>query len=162
MEYILKLIVAEESEPQEFKLEGHRITVGRDPSNQIAISETYVSSRHAILSIDEAENLFVEDCDSANGTFVNNSRVLADKRPLKSGDRIKFSRVEFEVVGESDRKWHRRDSIARSKERKRSNHDSVDQSGFVKSEFIRFIIGLGASRKSNEFDFTVKAPISQP
>ena len=99
MEFILKLIVEGKSKPQELKLEGKRITVGRDPGNQIAISETYVSSRHAIFTRNSDDELFVEDCDSANGTFVNNVRIKGEKCFVKAGDRIKFSRLEFEVIG---------------------------------------------------------------
>ena len=79
MDYILKLVVKGESEPQELKLEGQRITVGRDPGNQIAISETYVSSRHAIITITDEDEILLEDCDSANGTFLNNVVVLDDQ-----------------------------------------------------------------------------------
>ena len=99
MDYILKRIVEGKKKAQELKLEGKRITVGRDPGNQIAISETYISSRHAIFTRNSDDELFIEDCESANGTFLNDVRIKSEKCRVKAGDRIKFSRLEFEVIG---------------------------------------------------------------
>jgi pSer/pThr/pTyr-binding forkhead associated (FHA) protein len=60
------------------------------------------SRRHALISVDEG-TLWVEDLDSKNGTFVNGTR-LAAKQPtqLRSGDRLRFDRIEFVVQAPLD------------------------------------------------------------
>lgn len=54
-----------------------------------------ISRQHAIIR-QTSGNLYVEDCNSTNGTWVNENRV-ASNRPerLRSGDVIKLSNEEF-------------------------------------------------------------------
>jgi pSer/pThr/pTyr-binding forkhead associated (FHA) protein len=62
-------------------------TVGRDKTCSIVISHPAVSRKHAKLFL-AGPLLHVEDLKSANGTFVNNSRVA--KAELKPGDVVRF------------------------------------------------------------------------
>ena len=77
------------------------LLVGRHPECGLLLpsggSEGGPSRRHAQLSLEEG-GLWVEDIGSKNGTFVNNTRVTVKTR-LRSGDRLRFDRIEFEVQG---------------------------------------------------------------
>lgn len=61
------------------------ITIGRDPSNTVILSDRSVSSRHAQIRID-GDNVWLEDLDSTNGTKVN--EVSISKKCLEDGNRI--------------------------------------------------------------------------
>lgn len=68
-------------------LAGQRLTVGRDPGNDIVVADDETVSRlHAVV-----ENLgpgwCVRDAGSANGTFVNGDR-LNGERLLHAGDEL--------------------------------------------------------------------------
>lgn len=69
------------------------VSIGRGTQNNIVLRDPYISKSHARITLDE-EEYFLEDLDSANGTLVNDTRVL-DVVKLKDGDRIKFGQVEF-------------------------------------------------------------------
>lgn len=68
--------------------------IGRDKSNNISLnSDSYISRHHAwVLNI--KGNYFVEDLGSTNGTLLNGD-VLAERKQIFPGDRIKFGRTEF-------------------------------------------------------------------
>lgn len=51
------------------------IKIGRSSKNDFVISDGVVSSSHAVLSISESGDVFIEDLDSKNGTFVNGKRI---------------------------------------------------------------------------------------
>lgn len=82
---------------QEIELVADRVSIGRDVSNKIAIDLSFVSSRHALITRNEDGEYFIEDCDSSNGTYLNDVRLRKDKRYFKDGDRIKVGRLEFSV-----------------------------------------------------------------
>jgi hypothetical protein len=50
------------------------VTIGREPSNDIELSDQRVSRHHAVLWAEEG-TWRVRDLDSANGTFIGHSRV---------------------------------------------------------------------------------------
>jgi serine/threonine-protein kinase len=62
-------------------------TVGRDRSCGVILAHPAVSRRHAKITRD-GETFFVEDLQSANGTYVNDRKV--DRSPLKPGDVVRF------------------------------------------------------------------------
>lgn len=67
-------------------------TIGRDPSNSIAIDDPTVSSRHARL-VDSAGAWRIEDLGSTNGVFVNGGKI--DSAPLRGGEKILVGKVEL-------------------------------------------------------------------
>ncbi len=71
------------------------VIVGRSPSADIVIGSEYVSGRHARFSL-MGQNLFVEDLESANGTFVNRKRINAP-RALKNKDVVDIGDVAIRV-----------------------------------------------------------------
>lgn len=66
--------------------------IGRDPSCDIRLKASDVSSRHAILSCDD-NGVVVVDCGSTNGTFVNGKKIRS--KILKSGDKLMISNKYF-------------------------------------------------------------------
>jgi len=73
------------------------ISIGRDPSNDLVLSDSMVSRRHAIL--EHRENQYIlRDNNSSNGTMVNGDRVDSEK-PLRDGDLVAIgsSRLLFQL-----------------------------------------------------------------
>jgi len=69
-----------------------RDTLGRGTTCQIRVSERQVSRQHALFR--KAEGAwYVQDQDSASGTFVNDQKVRAAR--LRDGDRIRVGKTTF-------------------------------------------------------------------
>ncbi|RYD68803.1 MAG: FHA domain-containing protein, partial [Verrucomicrobiaceae bacterium] len=49
--------------------------IGQDRKNEIVVDEESVSSRHARLTVVGDDEVYIEDLESANGTFVNGTAV---------------------------------------------------------------------------------------
>ena len=73
------------------------MTIGRKLDNDIRLEDTTVSSHHARI-IQKDAGIFVEDCDSTNGTLVNG--IPVQSRKLKSGDVVVVGKytLSFEFV----------------------------------------------------------------
>lgn len=69
-----------------FDLGNNELTIGRDISNDIVISDVEVSRKHARL-IMEPGGYILEDLGSTNGTFVNGQRLVSP-RVLRGGETI--------------------------------------------------------------------------
>jgi len=75
------------------QLQGSTISIGRASDCSIPIKDRYLSRRHAeILSADG--HWVLKDLGSANGTYLNGSRVERDQR-LHAGDRIRLGDTEI-------------------------------------------------------------------
>jgi len=71
---------------KEIPVMGRILSIGRDPSNDLVLSDSMVSRRHAIL--EQRGDVFVlRDNNSSNGTLVNGDRV-SDEHPVRDGDLI--------------------------------------------------------------------------
>ena len=70
--------------------------IGRSPECDLAIADTYLSSRHARFANDDGD-LTVEDLGSTNGTYVNQTLVHG-RVHLEKGDIVQVGGVLFEVV----------------------------------------------------------------
>ncbi len=73
-------------------------SIGRGNQNEIVIRDPYISKAHAKIVLDESE-YFLEDLNSANGTFLNGTRIF-DAVKLSNGDRIKLGQIEFIFVSQ--------------------------------------------------------------
>jgi hypothetical protein len=74
-----------------FPLLEDEYTIGREPSNKIALSDGSVSSRHARV-FRTPEGFVLEDLKSRNGTFVNGEPVK-EKRLLNDNDLVRIGKV---------------------------------------------------------------------
>jgi pSer/pThr/pTyr-binding forkhead associated (FHA) protein len=88
-----QLILLEDATAKPFAVD-EQFVVGR--SGDLRLGDTRVSRRHArIFAVDGAYKL--EDLGSANGTFLNEQKVLAPAR-LRSGDIIRVGPFEMRFV----------------------------------------------------------------
>ena len=76
----------EEDFPVEFI--GHKIFLGYADTNSIVVKAEGVSRYHAFL-IEEGDELFLQDNDSLNGTFINCEQIFG-KRKLSPGDVVQI------------------------------------------------------------------------
>ena len=76
-------------------LPGSVKTMGRAARADFIVDASLVSRLHCRLSLDDRDQLDVEDLGSTNGTWVNGRKV--ERAPLMTGDRLKVGRVEFRV-----------------------------------------------------------------
>lgn len=78
---------------QEYYFLGENNSIGRDEKNTISINDKYLSKFHARILQDE-DMYFLEDLKSANGTYLNDERII-DAIELKSGDVIRLGSLSF-------------------------------------------------------------------
>lgn len=75
-----------------------KITIGRDPKNNVVLNDKMVSRFHAEIQKIKAD-FFVTDLNSSNGTYVNNVRVPEGKYiKLKKNDRIRLGKNELTII----------------------------------------------------------------
>ncbi len=74
----------------------HEITVGRDPGNDLVITDDTVSSHHARLS-HRHRQWWLEDLQSTNGTFLNNERIY-NPTVVVSGDEVILGNVSLLIM----------------------------------------------------------------
>jgi pSer/pThr/pTyr-binding forkhead associated (FHA) protein len=67
--------------------------IGRDPQCQLRPASPAVSKQHCALSIRDGK-VYVRDCGSTNGTFINDEQVAAE-REVKAEDRLRVGPLEF-------------------------------------------------------------------
>jgi hypothetical protein len=77
------------------------VSVGRLDGNDVVFPDVTVSKFHAFLR--EVDGVFLlQDANSHNGTFVNDTRVAAQRMgppvPLRNGDSIRFGTVQCSFV----------------------------------------------------------------
>jgi pSer/pThr/pTyr-binding forkhead associated (FHA) protein len=71
-----------------FPLEAQEISIGRDATNTVAISDAEVSRRHARMEL-RGSAYVIQDLGSTNGTFVNGTRINGIQ-VLNPGDTVSF------------------------------------------------------------------------
>jgi hypothetical protein len=69
-----------------FELNQSEMYVGRDVSNDIVVSDSEVSRKHARLVL-QASGVMLEDLGSTNGTFVNGQRLMGPHM-LRPGEMV--------------------------------------------------------------------------
>ncbi|MBR1871960.1 MAG: FHA domain-containing protein [Bacteroidales bacterium] len=70
------------------------ISIGKSPSCTICIPNEYVSSYHAEIVLLDNGDIFLTDCNSKNGTFLNGQRINPNVEvPVRRGDKIEFDTV---------------------------------------------------------------------
>jgi len=70
-------------------------SVGRAQSNTICIPDAYASAQHALLTWREGQ-WWLEDCDSRNGTLLNDARINSPT-VVSSGDVIGVGRTRLKL-----------------------------------------------------------------
>ncbi len=92
MARLLKKTGTGEPEVLELNLGVNRF--GRDPENHFTINHASVSAHHCDITL-TARAVLLRDCNSTNGTFINDKRVK--KAPLQPGQIVRLGEVELFV-----------------------------------------------------------------
>ena len=82
---------------RDFPLQGERITIGRNSSNDIPLNEPVVSGEHAAIQLGPEPT--ITDLNSTNGTRLNGQPV--SKSPLRHNDVIRIGSHELRFVDEA-------------------------------------------------------------
>lgn len=65
------------------------LKIGSSPSCDIVINDPFVSAIHAEITVLDSGEIFIEDKNSRNGTFVNNNRINPNvETPVRRGDHV--------------------------------------------------------------------------
>lgn len=72
------------------------ISLGRHGDNNIVIKDPFISKKHFQI-IEDEKKYYLEDLNSANGTFLNGEKVL-DAIKLNNGDKLTIGNIEFLFV----------------------------------------------------------------
>lgn len=83
---------------KEVQLSKDRTSLGRRPYNDIVIDNLAISGEHAVLQMSGNE-VYVEDLNSTNGTYVNGKTVK--KQLLQNGDFVEIGKYKIQYVSES-------------------------------------------------------------
>ena len=83
---------------KEVQLTKDRTSLGRRPYNDIVIDNLAVSGEHAVLQMSGNE-VFVEDLNSTNGTYLNGKAVK--KQLLTNGDSVEIGKYKIKYVNEA-------------------------------------------------------------
>ncbi len=83
------------------KATNNQYIIGKEPNSEalsIVINEQSISRKHAVIETINGE-VKIKDCNSTNGTYLNNNKLLDEKfHIIKSGDLLHFSSPYFQVV----------------------------------------------------------------
>ena len=83
---------------KEVQLTKDRTTLGRRPYNDIVIDNLAVSGEHAVLQMTGNE-VFLEDLNSTNGTYVNGKAVK--KQLLQNNDTVEIGKYKIKFINEA-------------------------------------------------------------
>jgi FHA domain len=83
---------------KEVQLTKDRTSLGRRPYNDIVIDNLAVSGEHAVLQMSGKE-VFLEDLNSTNGTYVNGKAVK--KQLLRHGDTVEIGKYKIKYADEN-------------------------------------------------------------
>lgn len=89
---VLQIRSPEDREGELIGLQGHVVTIGRNPENDVFLDDVTVSRRHARIIL-EADEYTVEDEGSLNGTYVNRRRI--ERHQLFDGDELQIGKFKL-------------------------------------------------------------------
>ena len=81
-------------------LPGTLKTMGRAPRADFVVDAALVSRVHCRFTLNDTNDLELEDLGSTNGTFVNGKKVM--RATLSDGDKLTIGRVQFVVNSDSN------------------------------------------------------------
>ncbi len=84
---------------KEVQLTKDRTTLGRRPYNDVVIDNLAVSGEHAVFQM-TGSDVFVEDLNSTNGTYVNGKTIK--KQQLHNDDSIEVGKYKIRFVSEKE------------------------------------------------------------
>lgn len=128
--------------------------IGREDDSEIKLPLSYVSRKHARISL-KNDRVLIDDLESSNGTYVNGERI--NSRQLFNGDELRLDEFIFHVIGpEGDTKKKTGESNSKEKNKKQLNDvgntsekPSVDVDSLIKQG--AFLHGLSDDVKGQVF-----------
>ena len=72
------------------------MTIGRDASNDIVLTDRSVSGHHAVIRFMQGEWVLA-DLESRNGTYVNGATIAAETS-ISERDVVQFGAVRLQMV----------------------------------------------------------------
>ncbi|PHM20206.1 MAG: FHA domain-containing protein [Curvibacter sp. PD_MW3] len=84
---------------KEVQITKERTTLGRRPYNDVVIDNLAVSGEHAAVQM-TSDEVFLEDLNSTNGTYVNGKAVK--RQQLFNGDTIEVGKYKIQLVSEPE------------------------------------------------------------
>jgi len=96
---------------KEVQLTKDRTTLGRRPYNDVVIDNLAISGEHAVFQM-AGSDVFIEDLNSTNGTYVNGKAVK--KQQLNNGDTIEVGKYKIKFVGEAASEGFEKTMMVRS------------------------------------------------
>lgn len=82
---------------KEVELSKERTSLGRRPYNDVVIDNLAISGEHAVLQL-AGQEVFIEDLNSTNGTYVNGKSVK--KHLLQHNDVIEIGKYHIQYASE--------------------------------------------------------------
>lgn len=85
----------------EIELQQGEFSIGRNQGNSLQLEDGVVSGNHAVITLEpspympELMDVTIRDLGSTNGTYVNGSRIKAQR--LKHGDVVRIGSNDFKV-----------------------------------------------------------------
>ncbi len=82
-------------------LEKQRTTIGRGAGNDVSLDDELASKEHAVIEIISSEDnveFLIQDLNSTNHTFVNDTPI--DIHKLKDGDQIRIGMSDFRFISQ--------------------------------------------------------------
>ena len=79
-----------------FRLNGERVSVGRDSESDIFLDDVTVSRNHAVLAVSGA-TVTLQDLGSLNGTYVNRRRIDVPET-LVDGDELQIGKFRLAFI----------------------------------------------------------------
>lgn len=76
------------------------MVIGRHQQADVVLQASHVSRRHAALLLKEdGKQLWIQDLESSNGTFVNGQKIT--EHQLKNLDEINFESICFQIIADA-------------------------------------------------------------
>jgi serine/threonine protein kinase len=95
------LVVAGPDEGRDFVVPAaETLLLGRSRATETRLIDPHVSRVHCQVNLD-GDHVFINDFESAGGTFVNGQRIAA-KQELKTGDLIRIGNTRLQYLDEGD------------------------------------------------------------
>ena len=119
---------------KEVQLSKDRTTVGRRPYNDIVIDNLAISGEHAVIEVVGGE-VYLEDLDSTNGTYVNGKAVK--KQLFRIGDAAEVGKYKIRFVA---------DAVDNGPEASSAPEATADKEDLAPA-FIKVLSGAAAGRQ---------------
>ena len=96
-----QLIVSVEGvEIRHVPLRKNRTTLGRAPDNDIVFENLVVSGHHCVFEVQGVADVYVEDLQSTNGTYINGRMIKRQK--LEDGDLLAIGNFRIQFLAASE------------------------------------------------------------